>query len=268
MFCCLRKNDRPYFFHFFRWRSLPLMLSTAGFAWVPFVEWGYLILVATLIQSAAVAGLLIVLPIAVVRRKAPRRPRHGRVARLLVLAYFLALGIGFMFVEMALIQRLAFFLANPVYAIAVVLAGLLLVSGLGSGLAARLVAQGHSMKRLASMAALAVATIAAIYAFGLYPVLRLILDLPLAARVAVAFAVMLPLAGMGMLFPLGLRHLGRVDAELLPWAWAISGCASVATSLATLLALGAGLTVVLLGASACYVAAGLTVRQWASVPDA
>jgi len=261
-------DDRPYFFHFFRWRALPLMLSTAGFASIPFVEWGYLILVATQIQSAVLGGLLIVLPLAVLRREAPGRPRSGQNARLLVLVYFLALGIGFMFVEMALIQRLMFFLANPVHAIAVVLAGLLLVSGLGSRWAARLVAQGHSMRRLACLAASGVAAITAIYAFGLHPVLRPLLDWPPAARVAVAFAVMLPLATMGMLFPLGLRHLGRVHAELLPWAWAINGCASVvATSLATLLALGAGLAVVLLAAAGCYVVAALAARQWASVPE-
>jgi hypothetical protein len=261
-------DDRPYFFHFFRWRSLPLMLSTSSFAWVPLVEWGYLILVATLIQSAVLGSLLIVLPLAVLRRKASAVRRSEKGRQLLVLAYFLALGIGFMFVEMALIQRLVFFLANPVYAVAVVLAGLLLVSGLGSGWAARLVAQGYSMSRLASIAALGVAAIAAIYAFGLQPALRPLLALPLAARVAVAVAVMLPLAAMGMLFPLGLRQLGRVHAELLPWAWAINGCASVvATSLATLLALGTGLVVVLLAAAACYVAAALAVRQWASVPE-
>ena len=123
-------DDRPYFFHFFRWRALPMMLSTAGLAWIPFVEWGYLILVATLIQAALLGGFLIVLPLALLRRSTPDRPRSGRGTRLLVLAYFLALGIGFMFVEMALIQHLVFFLANPIYAIAVVLAGLLLVSGL------------------------------------------------------------------------------------------------------------------------------------------
>ncbi len=260
-------DDRPYFFHFFRWRALPLMLSTAGFTWVPFVEWGYLILVGTLIQSAVLGGLLIVLPLAVLRHKAPAHVCSRRGARMLVLAYFLTLGIGFMFVEMALIQRLVFFLANPVYAVAVVLAGLLLVAGLGSGWAARLIARGYSVKRLASMAALGVAAICGIYAFGLHLALRPLLHLPLAARVAVALAVMLPLAAMGMLFPLGLRQLGRAHAELLPWAWAINGCASVAaTSLATLLALGAGLKVVLLAASVCYGMAALAVRQWASAP--
>ena len=260
-------DDRPYFFHFFRWRALPLMLSTAGFAWVPFVEWGYLILAATLLQSAVLGALLIVLPLALLRDKRPSHPQYPRGARLFVLVYFLALGVGFMFVEMALIQRLVFFLANPVYAVAVVLAGLLLVAGLGSGWAARLVAHGYPVKRLASVAALGVATISAIYAFGLYPALRTLLDLPLAARVAVTLVVILPLATMGMLFPLGLRHLGRIHAELLPWAWAINGCASVvATSLATMLALGSGLAVVMLAASGCYAVAAVAVRRWVSAP--
>jgi len=80
----------------------------------------------------------------------------------------------------------------------------------------------------------------------------------------VACAVMLPLAGMGMLFPLGLRHVGRARSELLPWAWAINGCASVvATSLATLLALGAGIVVVLVAAAVCYLVAALVARRWA-----
>lgn len=259
-------DDRPYFFHFFRWRALPLMLSTAGLAWIPFVEWGYLILVATLIQAALLGAFLIVLPLALLRRREPGCPQSRRGTRLLVLAYFLALGIGYMFVEMALIQRLVFFLANPIYAVAVVLAGLLLVSGLGSGWAARLLRQGYSARSLACLAALAVAAIAIVYAFGLRAALMPLLGWPLGVRMAVAFAVMLPLAAMGMLFPLGLRHLGRAHAELLPWAWAINGCASVvATSLATLLALGTGLVVVLVAAAVCYLLAALVARQWVPV---
>jgi hypothetical protein len=262
-------DNRPYFFHFFRWRALPLMLSTARFTWVPFVEWGYLILVATLLQSAMLAAFLIGLPLLMLRRKSRSHPQHRHRARFVVLTYFLALGVGFMFVEMALIQRLVFFLANPLYAVTVVLAGLLLVAGLGSAWAARLAAQGHSARRLASVAALAVAVISVTYAFGLYPALRALLGLPLAARVAVAFAVMLPLGTMGMLFPLGLRQLGRINAELLPWAWAVNGCASVvATSLATLVALGSGLASVFLCASACYAVAAMAVFHWAPAAKA
>jgi hypothetical protein len=78
-----------------------------------------------------------------------------------------------------------------------------------------------------------------------------------------AFAVMLPLAAMGIPFPVGLRQLGQSHAELLPWAWAINGCASVlAGPLATLFALGAGLPALLLTASGCYVVAALVVNMW------
>ena len=268
-------DDRPYFFHFFRWRALPMMLSTAGFAWIPFVEWGYLILVATLIQAVLLGGLFVVLPLVLLRRHTglteavPSRLRSDWSSRLLVLVYFLALGVGYLFVEMALIQRLVFFLANPVYAVAVVLAGLLLVSGLGSGWAARRLRDRSSAARLACWAALAVAAIAIVYAFALRAALMPLLGWSLATRMVVAFVAMLPLAAMGMLFPLGLRYLGRSHAELLPWAWAINGCASVvATSLATLLALGAGLVTLLVAAAACYVVAALVARQWEPLPDA
>ncbi|HXY52640.1 MAG TPA: hypothetical protein VEI01_24560 [Terriglobales bacterium] len=262
-------DDRPYFFHFFRWRTLPMMLRTARLAWIPFVEWGYLILLATLIQAALVSGLLMILPLLLLRHGTPTPPRSGPGAKSMVLAYFLALGIGYMFVEMALIQRLVFFLANPIYAVAVVLAGLLLVSGLGSGWAARLLRQGHSERWLACRAALAVAATAIVYAFGLRAALMPLLRWPLSVRMTVACAVMLPLAGMGMLFPLGLRHLGRARSELLPWAWAINGCAAVvATSLATLLALGAGLVVVLVAAAGCYLVAALVARKWAPAQQA
>ena len=164
---------------------------------------------------------------------------------------------------MALIQRLVFFLANPIYAVAVVLAGLLSVSGLGSAWAARQVRKGTSATRLASLAAAIAAVTGAVYAFGLHAMLAPLLSWPLPARMILAFTVMLPLAAMGMPFPLVLRQLGRTRAELLPWAWAINGCASVlAGPLATLLALAIGLPAVLLAASACYLVAALLAGLW------
>ncbi|HEX2714507.1 MAG TPA: hypothetical protein VHM88_20120, partial [Candidatus Acidoferrales bacterium] len=188
-------------------------------------------------------------------------------ARLSVFFYFLALGVGYLFIEMALIQRLVFFLGNPIYAVAVVLAGLLLVSGLGSGWAARRLRKGSSAMQLAYLAALAAAVTAAVYALGLRAALMPLIGWPLAARIAVALAVMLPLATMGMPFPLALRHLGRTHGELLPWAWAINGCASVvASSLATLLALRAGLVAVLVAAAGCYLVAGVVARGWREAP--
>jgi len=262
-------DQRPYFFHFFRWRALPLVLGEFRRSSIPFSELGYLILIATLLQAMILAILLIVSPLALLPPRLARRDFPAAKAafrwavHLRVLFCFLALGLGYLFVEMALIQRLVFFLAHPIYAVAVVLAGLLFISGLGSAWAARQLRKQTSATRLARWAALVVAGTCTLYAFGLHPLLMHLLSWPLSARMALAFAVMLPLAAMGMPFPLALHYLGQTHNELLPWAWAVNGCASViATPLATLLALGAGFPAVLLASTACYLVTALILDTW------
>jgi SAM-dependent methyltransferase len=262
-------DDRPYFFHFYRWRALPLMLHTFRQSWIPFSEWGYLILVATLAQATILGILLIVSPLALLHRRTlaidplvATPQARGRV-HLQVLYYFFALGLGYLLVEIALVQQLVFFLADPVYAVAVVLAGLLFVSGFGSAWAARQIRKEISAMRLACLAAIVVAVTGTVYAIGLHTLLTALLSWPLWARMVLAFTVLLPFAAMGIPFPLLLRQIGQTRAELLPWAWAINGCASVlAGPLATLLALGAGLPIVLLVASASYAVAAVLAATW------
>jgi hypothetical protein len=117
--------------------------------------------------------------------------------------------------------------------------------------------------KVACLAAIVVAVTSTVYALGLHTLLTPLLSWPLSTRIAIAFTVILPFAAMGIPFPLVLRQLGQSRAELLPWAWAINGCASVvAGPLATLLALGAGLPIVLLVASACYSMAALLAGAW------
>lgn len=267
-------DQKPYFFHFFRWRSLPLLLREFRRSSVPYVELGYVILVATLLQASILAILLIISPLIVARRYGPVEPSTRRsplrsAVLLRVLLYFLALGSGFLFVEMALLQRLVFYVANPVYAVAVVLAGLLFFSGLGSAWAASRLRKGASPMRLAYVAALIVAGTSTVYAFGLYPLLVSLLGWPLLARMFVALVLMLPLAAMGVPFPVVLHYLGQSHEQFLPWAWAVNGCASVVAGLvATLLALAAGLPAVMLAASGCYLLAAAVVRTWKVEPPA
>jgi hypothetical protein len=129
--------------------------------------------------------------------------------------------------------------------------------------AARQLRKGISATRLACLGAIVVAVTGTVYALGLHTLLTPPLSGPLSTRVAIAFKAILPFAAMGMPFPLVLRQLGQSHAELLPWAWAINGCASVvAGPLATLLALGAGLPPVLLVASVCYAMAALLAGTW------
>jgi len=261
-------DDRPYFFHFFRLRALPEMLSAMGAAWIPFVEWGYLILLATLAQAVVFGVILILLPLWLLRARrgdAPAQETNAEPSRTQVFLYFLALGLGFLFVEIVLIQRLTFFLGDPVYAVAVVLAGLLLFSGAGSGWAARRLERGAAGARLAVLAALVIAGVALVYAPGLHAALRPLVGWPLGARIGIALAAMAPLAAMGIPFPMGLSRVGAARAELLPWAWAINGCASVAAGpLATLVAMNFGMPVLLASAAGCYLAAAGMARRWYS----
>jgi hypothetical protein len=246
-------DDRPYFHDFFRWRFLPELMALGPQGAAALLDMGYLILFATLIQAAALSTLLILAPVAL-------RRRHGApTAR--VAGYFLALGLGFLFIEIAFIQRFTLFLGHPLYAVAVALAGFLVFAGLGSALAPALDRRIGGPARPIAVAAMAIAAVAILYLLALPPLFRALIGLPDAAKIAVTLALIAPLAlPMGMPFPLGIV---RVAGDgLVAWAWAINGCASVvAAILATLLAIHFGFTAVVLIAVALYLAAPLAFTR-------
>jgi spermidine synthase len=100
-------DDRPYFFDFFKWKSLPHMIRTLGRQWLPFSEWGYLVLVATLLQAVGASGLFILLPLGLA--KPIRSVRSGK---LVVVTYFLLLGLAYMFLEMGFIQKMTLLIGD------------------------------------------------------------------------------------------------------------------------------------------------------------
>jgi len=242
-------DDRPYFFHFFKWSSLPEWLALRERGGMPLMEWGYPVLVATLVQATLAGLVLILLPLALARRRLPSAGR-GRV-----IGYFSALGLAFMFVEIAFIQKFMLFLSHPLYAVAVVLCGFLLFAGLGSRMSGRL--RGSLPERGVRLAVAAIAGIALAYLFLLPELFRLLAGLPDAARIAVSLGLIAPLAFfMGMPFPLGLQRLANTAPALLPWAWGINACVSVvAAVLATLVAMHLGFTAVVILALLAYLAA-------------
>ncbi len=248
-------DDKPHFFHFFKWRSLPELLSLKGQGGLPLLEWGYPVLVATLVQAAIASLLLIGLPAAWVgmRQRNERRPLAGSRGRVLV--YFLAIGFGFMFIEIAFILQFVLFLSHPLYAIAVVLFAFLVFAGIGSRVAGRLGdGTGLELRRPVVGVALAIAVAATLCLLLLPWLFRHAMGLPDAARILISVALSAPLAFfMGMPFPLGLARVEATDARLVPWAWGINGCASVTGAvLATLLAIHLGFTAVVVAALVLY----------------
>jgi spermidine synthase len=240
-------DDRPYFFHFLKWNGLRELVGMRGGSGLPLVEWGYLILLATLVQACVVSVVLVLLPLI-----ALRRGRAGGRSRVFV--FFLALGLAFLFIEIASIQRFVLFLGHPVHAVAVVLSGFLMFAGIGSGYVQRVGVVAH---RAIPAAAAGIAAMIVFHLFGLPPLLEWLLPWPEPVKVAATLLFIAPLAFcMGVPFPLGLARIAGETPELVPWAWGINGCASVLSAvLATILAIHHGFSVVMVIALALYAVA-------------
>ncbi len=183
-------------------------------------------------------------------------PRERSVQSFLL--YFLAIGVGYILIEVALIQKFVLFLGHPTYALTVVIFSMLVSSGLGSFLSHRLV--GDRNNRLAVAIAIAAALVALLAAI-VQPVLTAGVGLPLFVKI-VATVLMIAPAGfvMGIPFPTGLRLLQRHHAASVRWAWSLNAAASVLGSVgALMLALYLGLVETLLVGAVLYVCAGAVV---------
>ncbi|MDZ7645574.1 MAG: protein-L-isoaspartate(D-aspartate) O-methyltransferase [Woeseiaceae bacterium] len=250
-------DDRPYFFHFFKWSALPEVMSLRAQGGAGLIEWGYLVLVATLAQ-ATVAGLaLIVLPLLGIRRDWP--PGAG----LRFGGYFLLLGLAFLFVEIAFIQKFILFLSHPLYSVAVVLAGFLVFAGLGSAASVRVCDWLAVRLRSPLFAVVAgIALLALVYITLLPPLFDRFIGLPDLARVAISLVLIAPLAFlMGIPFPAGLSRVAGEAPAFVPWAWGVNGFASViSAALATLLAIEFGFVAVIVAALLLYAAAAAILR--------
>ncbi|MGC9468697.1 MAG: hypothetical protein ACP5HS_08900 [Anaerolineae bacterium] len=249
-------DDHPFFAHFFKWSQARQVLAELGKTWQPFGGAGYFVLLALLGLSALAALLLIGVPAVVGRwrRNGTQGQRRGLGRDLL---YFGFLGIGFLFVEIPLMQRTILFLGHPAYAVTAVLFALLLFSGVGSMLSNRLADK-------LPIVLMALVLLILFYGAGLSLAYQGFLALPWAARLGLTVLLLGPIGVlMGMPFPLGLRHLSGEAPGRLPWAWAVNGAMSVVASiLSALIALSVGFTLVLLSAAVCYAGAWWVARRW------
>ena len=166
--------------------------------------------------------------------------------------YFLAIGLGFLFLEIAFVQKFILYLGHPLYAAAAVLAIFLVFAGLGSRFA-----RSRRFHALWPFVMILILGVLELNVSGLLFTLFTGMALPL--KILVAVVILGPLAFcMGMPFPLALTGIGTDVPDLIPWAWAVNGCASViAAVLATLLAVHFGFGAVVLTALALYGVAAL-----------
>ncbi len=251
-------DDNPYFNNTFKWSSLPELLGISGRGGIAMIDVGYPTLLFTLVQAFIAAVVLILLPLAFLRRN----PSPKSTMRRNVVIYFVCLGLAYLFIELAFIQKFTLILSQPLYAVAVTLCAFLVFSGLGSLFVQHRIAaaprQGiQSLLRL-SITLIGVITLGYILALPLLT--DYIMALPELERIGAAILLAAPLAfAMGMPFPLGLAATRHNDSRLMPWAWGINGCASVLSAiLAVMLAIEIGFSGVMLSALMLYALAWLT----------
>jgi hypothetical protein len=230
--------DRPAYYDVLRLAHLGTILKRLEI--LPQAEIGQLVNLAVLAQAVVIAVLVLLVPVLA----GGRLRAGGGILRAVV--YFAALGLGFLFIEIAVIERASFYLNDRTSAFALVLTAMLVFSGLGSLLAERMGPGGITIA-----AGVAVVWCLAAY-FGLQPAMLATLDWPWLARAGGVVLVLAPVSiALGMPFPLGLARTG--SGAMLPFAWAVNGAFSVvATPLANLIAVQVGLHWVLLAAALLY----------------
>lgn len=226
-------DDRPFFFFVTRFSNLFSTLGT-----VPVNEQANskaISILTTLLWTVLVlTAACLILPLAV----RFRTTKLGDVAPLLL--HFACIGMGFMLIEISLIQRLSIFLGHPIFGLAVVLFSLLLGTSLGSLLSERLVVD---LKKQAAKILAAIP--AALFLLGVLVVTacETLGQGPTPIRIGAAVLTVLPVGiALGFGFPLGMRMaIAQGRQDLTPWFWGINGAFSVVSSvLAILLSIALG----------------------------
>ena len=240
-------DDAPFFFFTLKLRHL-LAKSPNEKALDWKVNLGVLVLFILLGISVLAVLAFLILPLLF---HAPAR--GDRPWRLL---YFVAIGLGYILVEITLIQRFVLFLGYPVYALTVVIFLMLLSSGIGS-LASR---KWLPDARRLFIVALIITALVLVYLVALPALLPRLIGFAFAAKLLISAALLVPLGFvMGTPFPTGLRAITSATAPAssrIEWAWALNAASSVLGSvIAMFIAIQYGLGATLFSAAICYVIA-------------
>jgi hypothetical protein len=248
-------DNRPFFFYTVQPRDLWAFLTSMNKDSADYKINRAVPMLFSLIGVSLLATLIILaLPPFVL---GTRLPREKGVLRFLM--YFLCIGVGYILIQVALIQKFVLFLGHPTYALTVIIFSMLVSSGLGSSLSRRWV--GSQDRRLIQVLA-AVAALVAILAFVSAPLTGALTGLPLPLKMLITVALIAP-AGffMGMPFPQGLARLEEFHKPSVRWAWSINAASSVLGSAAAIfLAIYLGLRETLLLGGVLYVGALLVLK--------
>jgi hypothetical protein len=218
-------DQRPYFFNMLKPRAIfsHTLEAKPGIQ----VKGNLLATYSLLLLGVIVACLVAVLIFIPLLRSGPRNLR--RVPFAYAVVYFAAIGLGFMMVQVAYMQRFSIYLGHPTYALAIILFSMILFTGIGSFVSDRIPVE----RRPGWLIAVPLA--AAAYLLLVVLTAQVIIDetilLSLLPRCCIVVGLTAPISFLlGFCFPFGMRLLGRIDERAKPWMWGVNGACSVLSS--------------------------------------
>jgi hypothetical protein len=215
-------DDSPFFFHMLRFRNIfnreAWKQGQQSFNMKAISVLGFLLIIVIFLTF-----LCIIVPLILTTKKAELK---GTLPYFL---FFMAIGFGFMLVEISQMQRLIIFLGHPVYGLSVVLFAILLSSGLGSYSTQKV---GNSiMARVAIVRLLLLLCMLLIFGLLTPRIITMFQGASTMLRVCIAVGILFPLGFfMGMPFPLGMKLASTRSIAITPWLWGINGATSVCAS--------------------------------------
>jgi len=245
-------DSSPYFFNAVHIRNIVKLVRSAGRA---SNLRAILFLLVFMVAALILVLTTIILPARLLnsRTDGAPKPLYGAVV------YFIAIGLGFILVEMAMMQQLSIFLGHPIYSMVVVLGGLILSAGVGS-LASDRWQLKESWKSRAPALFAAVSVVA--YSLAVLPVMHAFTADLLWQRILICLALISPCGFLlGFCFPVGLRWLNALSqGQNLPWMWALNGAAGTLGSfIAILVSMDLSIGFCVLTGAGCYLFAGLAM---------
>ncbi len=233
-------DNRPFPARFLKWNRFRELYKTTGSRLYSLIMSGEIVISVVLIEAFAISIFLLALPLFFISNKV-NKPSWTQVI------YFLAVGAGFMFVELYFIKEFILLFGDPVISFTVVLSGILIFSSFGGYYSQ------HIRIRGLKKALIALIVVLTFIFFSFRPIIQYILSLPIIIQYICAF-LLLAIPGMlvGLPFPLGMRFLLESPIERA-YAWSANGCTSVITSIISAqIALSFGISTIIACASLAY----------------
>jgi len=172
--------------------------------------------------SLVIVATFLVIPLGWIRKS---KLEKNELCLVNIVPYFAALGMGFILIELSLMQKLILLLGNPTTTLAILLFTLLVSSGAGSLFSSRMM-KSNSKNLVFVIASIAV--LGTFYATSLAPMIYSVIAQPFEIKAIVAVGFLVPIGFlMGMPMPTGMRLVKSHSPVYVPWMWAINGAFSV-----------------------------------------